>query len=256
MLVDRLDLAVLRALRYAGSLRPTELRVVHLALDDVEAAALERQWIERGLCDRYPLQIVECTDRRLVRAITELAYDTVVTEAAEVTLLLPRRSFRTLSQRLLHDRTADRIAEAVGADTARRRHHRPVRHHAAARGDGAARAAARRRRPGSRPSIRAPDVVEVLPRADGTTPIHDVTWRQKVTVQGRIKSVQLGATAGRSLEVLVHDGTGGLRLLFMGRTNIAGITAGATIRATGRVGEYRAHLAIANPAYELLVPVP
>ena len=54
----------------------------------------------------------------------------------------------------------------------------------------------------------------------------------------------------------LFDGTGGLRLLFMGRTHIPGIAPGALVRATGRVGEYRAHLAIANPAYELLVPVP
>jgi hypothetical protein len=40
----------------------------------------------------------------------------------------------------------------------------------------------------------------------------------------------------------------------MGRTRIPGIAAGAMIRASGRVGEYRGHLAIANPVYELLVP--
>jgi amino acid transporter len=33
VLVDRLDLAVIRALRYAGSLRPTDLRAVHLMID-------------------------------------------------------------------------------------------------------------------------------------------------------------------------------------------------------------------------------
>ena len=40
--------------------------------------------------------------------------DTVIQDRAEVTVLLPRRTFQRLSQRLLHDRTADRIAEAVG----------------------------------------------------------------------------------------------------------------------------------------------
>ncbi len=254
VMVDRLDLAVLRALRYAGSLRPTELRVVHIALDSAEAAELEHQWIERGLCDRYPLQIVECTDRRLVRAITELAYDTVVTERAEVTLLLPRRSFRTWSQRLLHDRTADHIAEAAGR----------IPHVAATivpfdttlPHEVIERLQERQDRAERQPALGAQGADdEVLPRADGTTAIGEVSWRQRVTVQGRVKSVQLGATAGRSLEVLVDDGTGGLRLLFMGRTRIPGIAAGSIIRATGRVGEYREHLAIANPKYELLAPV-
>ncbi len=114
VMVDRLDLAVLRALRYAGSMRPTDVRVVHIVLDNAEAAQLQQQWIERDLCDRYPLEIVECGDRRLVRTVSEIALDTVVTDRAEVTVLLPRRTFRRMSQRLLHDRTADRIAEAVG----------------------------------------------------------------------------------------------------------------------------------------------
>ena len=58
--------------------------------------------------------MIECPDRRLVRSAAEVALDTVMQERAEVTALLPRRTFRRLSQRLLHDRTADRIAEALG----------------------------------------------------------------------------------------------------------------------------------------------
>ncbi|WP_375487741.1 amino acid permease [uncultured Jatrophihabitans sp.] len=256
VLVDRLDLAVLRALRYAGSLRPTELRVVHVAMDSAESAHLQQQWIERDLGDRYPLTVVDCPDRRLVRAITELAYDTVIGERAEVTLLLPRRSFRTLSQRLLHDRTADRIAEAVARlphvaativpfDTT-------LPHEVMERLEHRQTEAARE------PSLPVPlslgEQAVREPRREGVTAIGAARWRQRLTIEGRVTSVQLGAAAGRSLEVQVCDETGGLRLLFMGRTSIAGITPGCVVRATGRVGEYRGHLAIANPEYELLVP--
>ncbi|MEO9240662.1 MAG: APC family permease, partial [Jatrophihabitantaceae bacterium] len=52
VLVDRLDLAVIRAIRYAGSLRPTDIRAVHVVLDSDEAKALQREWINRGLGDR------------------------------------------------------------------------------------------------------------------------------------------------------------------------------------------------------------
>jgi DNA/RNA endonuclease YhcR with UshA esterase domain len=86
----------------------------------------------------------------------------------------------------------------------------------------------------------------------GTTAIGSVTWRDEVTVVGRVKLVQLGASAGRSLEVQIFDETGGLRLLFMGRTRIPGVVPGAVLRATGRVGEYRGHPAIANPIEELV----
>ena len=87
---------------------------------------------------------------------------------------------------------------------------------------------------------------------DGTSPIGSVSWKQQVTVQGHIKIVQVGTTAGKSLEAQVFDGTGGIRLLFFGRTHIPGISPGAVIRATGRVGEYKGHLALANPRYELV----
>jgi hypothetical protein len=89
-------------------------------------------------------------------------------------------------------------------------------------------------------------------RADGSTPIGGVSWRQLVTIEGRIKLVQTGTTAGRSLEAQVFDETGGLRLLFFGRTSIPGVSPGALVRAHGRVGEYKGHLALANPRYELL----
>ena len=71
-------------------------------------------------------------------------------------------------------------------------------------------------------------------------------------VEGRIKMVQVGTTAGKSLEAQVFDKTGGVRLLFFGRTRIPGIVPGAVVRATGTVGEYKGHLALANPRYELL----
>jgi hypothetical protein len=58
----------------------------------------------------------------------------------------------------------------------------------------------------------------------------------------------------------VFDETGGIRLLFFGRTRIPGIDPGTVLRASGRVSEYKGHLAIANPRYELVdaaeAPVP
>jgi DNA/RNA endonuclease YhcR with UshA esterase domain len=264
VLVDRLDLAVLRALRYAGSIRPTEVRAVHIMLDDLVAAQLQKDWIARKLGDRVPLQIVECPDRRLVRSAAELALDTVIQDRSEVTVLLPRRTFRRISQRLLHDRTADRIAEAVGR----------IPHVSATivpfdttlPHDTIERIEARQQEAANEPALATTRIVseesadEVtltpVPRHDGTTPIGDVSWRQRVTIEGRVKNVQVGTTAGKSLEVQVFDETGGVRLLFFGRTQIPGLEPGAILRATGMVGEYKGHLALANPRYELVRTVP
>jgi hypothetical protein len=254
VLVDRLDLAVLRALRYAGSLRPTSVQAVHFMLDDQVADKLRTDWIARNLGDRVPLVMVDCEDRRLVHRIAEFSLNTVVSDHAEVTVLLPRRTFGRVSQRLLHDRTADRIAEAVGRiphvaativpfDTTLPHEvieRLEARQHEAAREPALSDECAQRASTLPRPS------------ANGVTPIGDVTWKQKVTVEGRIKTVQVGTTAGRSLEVQLFDTTGGVRLLFFGRTDIAGIEPGTVLRATGRVGAYKGHLALANPRYELV----
>jgi amino acid transporter len=253
VLVDRLDLAVLRALRYAGSLRPTSVQAVHFMLDDQVAEQLQHDWIERKLGDRIPLVMVECQDRRLIRAVGEYAMNSVVADRAEVTVLLPRRTFGRLSQRLLHDRTADRIAEAVGR----------LPHVAATivpfdttlPHEQVERLEARQQEAAREPALSdpcGPDDGAPVRRANGVTPIGEVSWKQKVTVEGRIKAMQVGTTAGRSLEVQVFDGTGGVRLLFFGRTDIAGIEPGTVVRATGRVGEYKGHLALANPYYELV----
>jgi amino acid transporter len=262
VLVDRLDLAVLRALRYAGSIRPTDIKVVHIMLDSEVSKKLESDWISHNLGDRFPLSVVECADRRLVRTVTNLAYDTVIQDRAEVTVLLPRRTFRRISGRLLHDRTADRIAEAVGRiphvsativpfDTT-------LPDAMASRLESRREEAAKEKAiasvgmTGPMPAITDSKPVGTGPRADGTTPISALAWRQRATVQGRVKMVQVGTAAGKSLEVQVFDDTGGIRLLFFGRTRIPGIAPGALIRATGRVGEYKGHLAIANPHYDLV----
>lgn len=256
VLVDRLDLAVLRGLRYAATLRPTDLRAVHVNLDSDVANALQRDWIDRKIGDRVPLQVLDCEDRRLIRTLSALALDTVLTDRAEVTFLLPRRTFRPLSRRLLHDQTADRIAEAVGR----------VPHVAATivpfdttlPHDTVVRLEERQQAVLHEPALTQCAVSvdkprTLTPRADGVTAIGSVSWKQKVTVEGRVKAVQVGNAAGRSLEVQLFDDTGGVRLLFYGRTRIAGIEPGTVLRASGRIGEYKGHLALANPVYELVL---
>ncbi|MET0900651.1 MAG: amino acid permease [Mycobacterium sp.] len=112
VLVASLDLASLEGLRYGRSLEADEFTAVHFNIDDAHADLLVKRWAHYGL--QTPLRIVDCPDRRLIRAAQEL----VTTAAAEepgtsVTLLLPRRSYAPLIGFFLHDRTADRIARAV-----------------------------------------------------------------------------------------------------------------------------------------------
>ena len=112
VLVDQFDLATARALQYARSLAPDDLRAVHFDIDSKRGQGARADWSRLGL-SRIPLDIVECRDRRLTRAAVELVADAVADGDTECTVLLPRRSFRSAWQRLLHDRTADRIAAGL-----------------------------------------------------------------------------------------------------------------------------------------------
>jgi amino acid transporter len=109
--VDSFDLATLAALRYARSLRPTSLRAVHFSIDNVRAEKLREEWTRanRGVV----LDFIDVPDRRLTRAAAELVSHEVEDPATHVTVILPRRSYSAWLGRLLHDRTADRIAEVV-----------------------------------------------------------------------------------------------------------------------------------------------
>ena len=108
--VDDFDLSTVAALRYAKSLRPTVLRAVHFVIDSEQAERLRTAWLP----DRQvSLEFVDTPDRRLTHAAAGLVRQEAATPGTQVTAILPRRSFSPLLGRLLHDRTADKIAGVV-----------------------------------------------------------------------------------------------------------------------------------------------
>jgi amino acid transporter len=272
VLVDRLDMATARALQYARTLHPDELRAVHFAIDPRESSALEAEWSRLGLT-RLPLDVMECEDRRLTRAALELAAETVADGQTELTFLLPRRGFAAGWQRVLHDATADHIADAVGQLAhvnatvvpyqltggwfSRRREWRrktvPITAEgAAARVTRAARAADRAADRGAAAKASF-DRTAFGERSRGTTPIGEAQWRTRVRVAGRIRSVRVQPRAGTSnLECVLVDDSGKLLLVFQGRRRIPGIQPGARLVVEGMVGDWARRQAILNPDYELI----
>jgi amino acid transporter len=111
VLVDRLDRSTARAMQYARTLAPDELRAVHVAYDLDRAEELAAEWRRLGL-SRFPLELVDCPDRRIARAVLEVVAEALDGQT-EVTVLVPRREYRRFWHRLLHDRTGDAIAKAV-----------------------------------------------------------------------------------------------------------------------------------------------
>ena len=286
VLVDRLDMATARALQYARTLTPDDLRAVHFDIDSKEARELEEEWGRVGLA-RLPLDIIECPDRRLGRAAIELVADATLDGDTECTVLLPRRGYSRVWQRFLHDRTADKIAALLSQvphvaatiipynlpgrlGERVRRYGQSVQQarltDAAAGGnlppidaegrsgveEGGDRGATRREAQRKANAVSAAD--DALARRAGvTTRISDVAVRQRVKVAGRVKSVRVQPRAGTSnLECVLSDGTGGLLLVFQGRPRIAGIEPGARLVAEGMVGAWGRRPAMLNPSFELV----
>jgi len=107
--VDDFEAHTIAALRYARSLRPTTLRAVHV-IDSQQAQQLHAAWPpDRGV----PLELVDCPGRRLTRCAAGLVRREAELPGAQVTVILPGRSFSPQLGRLLHGRTADKIAGAV-----------------------------------------------------------------------------------------------------------------------------------------------
>ncbi len=223
VLVDRLDMATARALQYARMLAPDDLRAVHFDVDTKAARELEADWGRLGLA-RLPLDIIECPDRRIGRAAVELVADATLDGDTECTVLLPRRSFARVWQRVLHDRTADKIAAVLGQVphvaativpfTVGGRFGERVRSYGrsvqrarltSAGGNGDAPVDTEGRtgvdRMGRRDGPKRPGVVlaadqTLAQRAGVTTPIATVVPRQRTRVAGRVKSVRGPAARG------------------------------------------------------------
>lgn len=251
--VDRLDLATVRAIQYSKTLNADEVRAVHFQLDDHRAALLESEWKSRGVGE-LDLEIVECQDRRLRRGALEMVLEALSDHETEVTVLLPRRIYPSVFSRLLHDQTADSIANVVGQlphSTAtivpfvvprsrndrvffvpRRRESKDLLEEQEAMGE-------------------AVDQLEVL--VPDSQPIGSVTFRQRAKVAGRIARIRVGSSDSVPfLTVRLEDSTGGIILVFSGRKSVPGISPGRRLIAEGMVGEFGGHLAILNPGYEFL----
>jgi amino acid transporter len=110
--VDSVDLAEVEALRYGKGLNADELTAVHFVIDADHAAQLQERW--QHFEHDTGLRIIDCPDRHLSRSAQELVLQVKKEHPdTKVTVLLPRRTYSALLGRMLHDRTADKMARAV-----------------------------------------------------------------------------------------------------------------------------------------------
>jgi amino acid transporter len=279
--VNDFDLSTIAALRYAKSLRATKVRAVHFVTDTEQAERLRTSWLP----DRdVALEFVDCPDRRLTRCAAEVVEREAADADTHVTAVLPRRSFSPLLGRLLHDRTADKIAAEVSripnaAATiipfdVQNRLRVMAERHAAREGAAPASLTPVPGPPAGGPAGERHDLkvaaappkqkAEPLPGA-GTydrpvpspdvTPIGSLHDPGKAAVEGRVRIVEVRSVERNSvLAVEISDSTGDLTALFYGRSRIPGMMCGARVRFKGPVGFKNGGPVMVNPAYELMVP--
>jgi amino acid transporter len=246
--VDSFDLATIAALRYARGLRPTEMRAVHFVLDQERADRLREQWLRANRTT--PLDLVDTPDRRLTRAAAERVASEASDPGTYVTVVLPRRSYSPLLGRLLHDRTADKIARVVSRIPRAAATIIPF--------DVEDRVEVLHEREAGRP-VRPPAPEPAVQEHEhpavpaGVTPIAEATGSGQATVAGRVRSVEIRPVQGSCvLSFKVSDASGELTALFYGRTHIAGLEPGSKVLLHGSVRANDHGAVMINPAYELL----
>jgi len=256
VLIDRLDIATARAIQYARTLMPDELRAVHFVLDPQRAEELADHWGRLGL-NRITLELRQCSDRLLDRAAIAVTAEALADGRTEVSVLLPDRQYPGWWHRILHDRTADSIAEQVSrlphANVTRVPYHLGGTRQ---RDLGITPTNGGSRRPSSNgdPVTSTPDtdVAAFTPRA-GCLPIGSVNFRDRVRVSGVVRTTRIQPEGGvPSVECVIADESGSMSIVFLGRRQVAGIQPGTCVVATGTAGNHFGRLAILNPEYELL----
>ena len=86
----------------------------------------------------------------------------------------------------------------------------------------------------------------------GCCPIDEAADRQRVDIQGSLRTVTLRPRGGvPALEAELYDGSGVITVIWLGRRRIAGIEPGRQIRVVGRIGAQDYHRVMFNPRYEL-----
>jgi hypothetical protein len=254
--VDNYDLPTERALLYCTSLNPYSIRAVHFDVDNLVTKRLETNWGRPNTASaNISLEIVECEDRRVDRAALELVADAVRDPDVFCMVILPRRGFVSRLQRLLHDRTADEMANAVMHVPRTAATIIPYR-------------ALRRLTQGelreepvsdevTRGGVRAASNlaadVKLASRSGDALPIGALVERESVEIAGRVRSMAIGNESGaHELRCVITDNSGSITLVFQGRTSVPGIERGTRLLVKGTVTSLRREAVILNPQYEIV----
>jgi amino acid transporter len=257
--VSSVDLAVIEALRYGKGLHADELIAVHFMVDAAHAAQLRKRWDRYDLDTR--LRVVDCPDRQLNRAAQELVLRALSEHPdTNVTVLLPRRTYAPMLGRLLHDRTADKIARAISRipDAAATIVPYDVQSRIAEAfpdlmEQRIARALDKVEAWVSRGEEKTVDEYEHPERPPAVIPIGGLIEGQRATIEGRVGQVEDITKRRRTFRwIVVGDDSGDIRITFHPGQG-GEIQPGQLLRVTGKVRHSGGgQLAMVDPVYHIV----
>lgn len=260
VLVDKVDVATIATVRYARSLKPRQLHAVHFVLDDRRAERIAQQWNKNPALADVPIELIDCPDRRLPNAAVDYAIRTTLQPDVELTLLLPRRLYRGVLGRLLHDETAEQIARPISELPRVVATIVPIDVNRLVTRKGELPSALPEQKLVTQPvPARAQSTWQkgdskVSHYQENEMSIGNIQWRKRANVTGKVTAIRPASmNAAPTLEVEIWDETGGVTLQFLGRREIAGLEVGSTLSAEGMVGEQGGALTILNPSYEIKI---
>ncbi len=276
VLVSRLHLPTLRALAYARATNPSRLEAITVNVDDAETQRLMQEWERRDM--PLPLTVVSSPYREITRPVLgyvrrlrkESPNDIVTVFVPEYVLghwweqVLHNQSALRLKTRLLQERGV--VVASVPYQLSSVAGRREQSDYPASRAPGGALAGGAGPASGKRPGLGRltagkdalhgeelqAEITEIRVGGTPATPISDSKASEVVNVAGTLRAVtRRPRGTSLTMEADLWDGTGSIRLVWLGRREIAGIQPGRRIIVHGRLTSINGERTIFNPAYEL-----
>ena len=254
--VDSYDLATERAVLFCQSLSASSVQAVHFDIDPAVTRDLEGKWGRPGSATYgITLEVFDCNDRRVDRAALQVVADVVRDPEVFCMVILPRRGFTSRLQRVLHDRTADAISDAImhiPRTSATIVPFRWTERHAGSHGQRVLEND-EVQRGGIRASAGLDADRKLAERSVDADSIGGVRHRDRVKVAGRVRSIAVKRGSNwNELRCSIEDESGAITLVFQGRTEVPGIARGTRLLAEGTVISHDHNGVIMNPLYEII----
>jgi len=88
-------------------------------------------------------------------------------------------------------------------------------------------------------------------KVPGAVPIREAQQRSRVKLAGVVRRITVRPIEGsESLEALLYDGTGEVRVVWMGRRSIKGLNLGTRLVVDGLLAEHQSERRLVNPTFE------